>query len=332
MRALVVGGAGFVGSHLVDRLLADGHTVDVVDDYSTGSLANLADARAINDGTLKVHHLDVRSPGLVELVARRQPTVMYHLAVLPAGLPIATSAEVAIGGLLNLIAAAAAAEVAKIVVTLPGGVYYGSINQRDLPVKEGQLGPAPSTGCILARSVTELLAVYREAQGLEFTALATGEVYGSRQRPGHGVVASFLASWVAGTAAAMPGDGRQTHDLIYVDDTVDALARAAARGSGLVINIGTGTQTSARDLHAMICESGPAWVSTPQPAMAPARFAMSPVRARIHLAWAPWTALADGLAQTKDAYRSSEPPAPTPPTPASPAEASPAPASSDGAD
>ena len=153
MRALVVGGAGFVGSHLVDRLLADGHTVDIVDDYSTGSLANLADARAINDGTLKVHHLDVRSPGLVELVARRQPTVMYHLAVLPVGLPTTTSGEVAIGGLLNLIEAAGAAEVAKIVVTLPGNVYYGGVNQRDLPVKEGQLGPAQSAGCVLARTV-----------------------------------------------------------------------------------------------------------------------------------------------------------------------------------
>lgn len=316
MRALVVGGAGFVGSHLVDRLLADGHTVDVVDDYSTGSLANLADARAINDGTLKVHHLDVRSSGLVELVARRQPTVLYHLAVLPAGLSVATSGAVAIGGLLNLIEAAQAAEVAKIVVTLPGDVYYGSVNQRELPVKEGQLGPAQSIGCIVARSVTELLAVSREAQGLEFTAVAIGEVYGTRQRPGHGIVASFLESRAAGTPASMPGDGRQTHDLIYVDDTVDALARAAERGSGLVINIGTGVQTSARDLHAMICEAGPAWVSAPHSTMALGRFAMSPVRARIHLAWAPWTELADGLAQTAAEYRPRQPPEP----PASPSE------------
>lgn len=309
MRALVVGGAGFVGSHLVDRLLADGHTVDIVDDYSTGSLANLADARAINDGTLKVHHLDVRSSGLVELVARRRPTVMYHLAVLPAGLPVATSGEVAIGGLLNLMEAARAADVAKIIVTVPGDVYYGSVNQRELPVKEGQLGAAQSAGCIVARAVTELLAVARETQGLEFTALATGEVYGSRQRPGHGIVASFLESRATGTPASMPGDGRQTHDLIHVDDTVDALARAAERGSGLVINIGTGTQTSARDLHPMICESGPPWASASQLTTMLGRFAMSPVRARIHLAWAPWTSLADGLTQSKAGYRPVEPPA-----------------------
>ncbi len=297
MRALVVGGAGFVGSHLVDRLLADGHTVDVVDDLSTGSLANLADARAMNDGTLKIHHLDVRSLSLGEVVVRRRPTVIYHLAVLPPGLPIAVAGEVAVGGLLNLLEAARAAEVAKIVVTLPAAVLYGAVSARELPAKEGQLAAAQSLAAVIARAMTDLLAVSRETRGIEFTALALGEVYGPRQRPVDGIVASFVESRMRNVAAGMPADGRQTFDLVYIDDTVDALARAAEKGTGLVINVGTGIQTSARDQHAMLCEPGPPWTSIARVDDVPTRFAVSPVRARIHLAWAPWTDLADGIAQ-----------------------------------
>ncbi len=297
MRALVVGGAGFVGSHLVDRLLADGHEVDVLDDLSTGSLSNLADARQHNDGTLKVHHLDVRSPAVGDLLARRPPTVIYHLAVLPLGLAPAVAGEVAVGGLLNLLDAACATGTGKVVATVPAAVFYGAVSARELPVKEGQLAPAGSVGAVLTRAVADLLAVYRETRGMEFSALAVGEVYGPRQRPSDGLVASLVDARLAGRTAVMPGDGRQTLDLVYVDDVVDALARAAERGSGLVINIGTGVQTSARDLHAMICGPEPGWLTVEGRDDVAARFALSPVRARIHLAWAPWTDLADGVAQ-----------------------------------
>ena len=102
----------------------------------------------------------------------------------------------------------------------------------------------------------------------------------------------------AGEAAKVPGDRRQTRDLLYVDDAVDAFVRAGTRGSGLVVNIGTGVQTSLRDLHRLCCGDGspPPPVAVPPGGPAPARFALSPVRARIHLGWAPWTTLVDGIA------------------------------------
>lgn len=298
MKAVVVGGAGFVGSHLVDRLLADGHTVDVIDDLSTGSLTNLADARSGAGGSLKVHHLDLRSAGLAELLARREPAVVYHLAVLPAGLPLVVAAEVAVAGTLHVLDAVHSAGVPKVVVTLPAVAYYGAVAAREVPVKEGQLGAAASVATVLARTVTDILALFRETRGVEYTALALGEIYGSRQRPQDGVIAELIAARLTGQPARLAGDGRHTLDLVYIDDAVDALVRAAERGSGLVINIGTGQQTAVRELHDMICAPGPDAVSGPRPSSMPLRFALSPVRARIHLAWAPWTSLADGVTHT----------------------------------
>jgi UDP-glucose 4-epimerase len=125
-------------------------------------------------------------------------------------------------------------------------------------------------------------------------------VYGQRQRPAGGVVAAFAAAAASGTSPHIVGDGRQTRDFVFVDDVVDALVRAGHRGSGLVVNIGTGTQTSLRELWAII-----AGATAPEPTYGPApadelvRFAVSPVRARIHLSWSPWTDLKSGLAQLR---------------------------------
>jgi len=105
MRCLVVGGAGFVGSHVVDRLLAEGHTVDVVDDLSTGSLSNLAVARAEHVGALKFHNVDVRQPELADLLGRLRPEVAVHLA-LPSSGPAARVLSTALGGTANLLDAA----------------------------------------------------------------------------------------------------------------------------------------------------------------------------------------------------------------------------------
>ena len=106
-----------------------------------------------------------------------------------------------------------------------------------------------------------------------------------------------LTAAADGGPATVPGDPRQTRDLLFVDDAVDALVRAGTRGSGLVVNVGTGVQTALRDLHRFCAGDGaPPPLSGPAEVGAPARFALSPVRARIHLGWAPWTSLPDGLA------------------------------------
>lgn len=298
MKVVVVGGAGFVGSHLVDRLLADGETVDVVDDLSTGSLANLAEARA-GGGALKFHHLDAGQPEAASLIGMRAPDVVYHLAAIPRPARGAAALATAFGATVAVMEAARLHGVGKVVVPLPATALYGRPASRDLPLKEVPLEPRGVRG-VVARATVDLLTVYREQEAIEFTALALASVYGPRQRPSGGVVAALVEAAAQHRAPTITGDGRQTRDFVFIDDVVDALVRAGTRGSGLVINVGTGEQTTIRDLWQAV--SGGAG-QPPEPAPPAAdelvRFALSPVRARIHLAWSPWTTLSEGLPQLR---------------------------------
>lgn len=301
MHALVVGAAGFIGSHLVDRLLADGHRVDAVDDLSRGSLANLADARVVG-APLKIHSFDIAAPEARELLRLRQPDVVFHLAAIPRGAAGPSELARALAGTLQLLDAVRAARVPKVVVAVPASAIYGRPANRDLPVKEIDPIPRGHRG-VLARATIDLLTLHREQDAIEFTALAMGSVYGPRQRADGGVIAAFAAAARGGLAPTIHGDGRQTRDFVFIDDAVDALVRAGARGSGLVVNIGTGEQTPVRTACDLVWEvlrpgGAPAPVAGPPDDLA--RFAVSPVRARIHLGWSPWTALRDGLTQMAD--------------------------------
>jgi UDP-glucose 4-epimerase len=298
VNVLVVGGAGFLGSHLVDRLLADGAAVDVVDDLTTGSLANLAEARAAG-GTLKIHHLDAASDECASLLGMRAPDVVYHLAAIPriGGTPARLAA--AFVTTTALLEAARSHRIPKVVVTVPATALYGRPASRDLPLKEQAPEPRGVRG-VVARATTDLLAIYREQHDVEFTALALSTVYGPRQRPDGGVVAAFASAAAERRAPIVRGDGRQTRDFLFVDDAVDALVRSGERGSGLVINVGTGEQTSIRDLWGLVGgPNGAEPTSEPAPPDEIARFAVSSVRARIHLGWSSWTSLADGLAELR---------------------------------
>lgn len=294
---MVVGGAGFIGSHLVERLLAEGLVTDVIDDLSSGSLGNLADARHAG-GSLKIHTLDVRADEFGSLVGMRRPDVIYHLALLT---PANAAREVhgaAVSSALAVLEAARHHGVGKVVVALPAGYLYGEVPARELPVKEGrafEAGGVAGVAGVLARAITELLVVYRDEYAIEYTALAMGSVYGPRQRPTDGVVAAFIEAYLSGEPAVIHGDGRQTRDLLFVDDAVDALLRAGQRGSGLVVNVGTGVQTSIRDLATLVNPSV-ASVFAARRHGDLTRVAVSPTRARIHLQWSPWTDLASGLA------------------------------------
>jgi UDP-glucose 4-epimerase len=300
MRVVVIGGAGFIGSHLVDRLLAEGHEVDVIDDLSTGSLGALADARA-SGGSLKIHHLDATSADADTLIGMRSPEVVYHLALVPRGRHTAPEYAAGFAAALTTLEACRRHRVSKVVVTLPASAMYGQPSVSSLPVKEGELEPRGVRG-VVSRAIVDLLTTYREQHAIEFTALAMATVYGPRQRPDGGVVAAFEHAAATGTAATIEGDGRQTRDLVFVDDAVDALVKASERGSGLLVNVGTAEQTSLRDLWAMVS----AGRDTVEPTSAPprpddlVRFAVSPVRARIHLQWSPWTDVATGLARLRE--------------------------------
>jgi len=304
MRALVTGGAGFIGSTLVDRLLAEGHAVDVVDDLSTGSLANLAEARATPGYELSFHRLDIREPSVAELVAHRRPEVVFHLAA-QADVRVSVDrpvfdAEVNLIGTLNVLEGARAAGTRKVVFAASGGTLYGEPDK--LPVPESHPQRPLSPYGVSKKAACDYLAAYRELHGIEFTALALANVYGPRQDP-HGeagVVAIFAGRLLSGEPCTIFGDGAQTRDFVYVDDVVDAFARAASKGSGLLMNIGTGAETSVNQLYeTMAAEAGGA----PAPVYAPARTgelarsSLDPTRAGIHLGWKSWTTLSEGSAE-----------------------------------
>jgi UDP-glucose 4-epimerase len=306
MKLLVTGGAGFIGSALVDRLLAEGHVVEALDDLSTGSLANLAEARADRSGRLTFHQIDVRDPHVVDLIARRAPEVIFHLAAqVDVRVSVARptfDAEVNVLGTLNVLEGARMAGTRKVVVASSGGTIYGEVAPRHLPAKESQpLAPVSPYG-VSKRVALDYLGVYRRLHDVEFTALALGNVYGPRQVP-HGeagVVAIFASRLLAGEACTVYGDGEQTRDYVYVDDCVDAFVRAGARGDGLLINVGTGVETTVNDLYAaMAAATGvdrPARLAAARPGEVQ-RSALDPTRAAIQLGWTPWTTLADGTAR-----------------------------------
>jgi len=300
----VTGGAGFIGSALVDRLLAEGHAVDVVDDLSTGAIANLTDARA-SGGDFRFHQLDVRAPELVELMARREPEVVFHLA---AQTSVAASvrwpvldAEVNVVGTVQVLEGARAARCRRIVYAASGGTLYGEPGPADLPIAESHPHAPRSPYGVSKRAAIDYLRAYSGLYGVEQCALALANVYGPRQDP-HGeagVVAIFAANLVAGRESTIDGDGSQTRDFVYVDDVVDAFSRAAERGEGMLVNVGTGVQTSIAELYAtMAAANGGGPPARPGPARAGdvRHSALDPTRAAIHLGWTPWTSLGDGVA------------------------------------
>jgi UDP-glucose 4-epimerase len=311
MRVLVTGGAGFIGSNLVDRLLAEGCDVDVVDDLSTGALANLAEARAQRSRRCTFHRMDLRSPQLAELVVQRSPEVVFHLgghgdARAAARHPM-LDAEVNVLGSLNLFEAAVAARSRKVVFAGSGATLYGA--PEAVPVRESHPQRPLSHLGVSKKAAGDYLLVYRERHGLEFTVLALASVYGPRQDPSAcaGVVAVFAGQLLAGRRPTIYGSGTQTRDFLFVDDAVDAFVRAIDRGGGLVVNVGTGVETTIRELYMRLAALTGAGDDEPQHASGrpdePEGPALDAGRAAIQLGWKPWTALDDGLAVTVDWYR-----------------------------
>lgn len=311
MRALVTGGAGFIGSTLVDRLLAEGHEVDVVDDLSSGSMANLVDARADPDRSFHLHRLDVRDAALVELIERRRPEVIYHLAAqIDVRISVADpvrDAMINVIGSLHVLEGARRAGSRKVVFASSGGTIYGAPDGADLPVKESHPQQPISPYGVAKKVVGDYLFAYRELHELEFTALALANVYGPRQDP-HGeagVVAIFAGRLLAGESCTIFGDGEQTRDYVYVDDVVDAFVRAADKGGGLTLNIGTGVETSVNDLYATmarVANVDRAATLAPARGGEVPRSALDAGRAAIQLGWKPWTELAVGSSAVLDYF------------------------------
>lgn len=312
MRALVTGGAGFIGSNLVDRLLAEGHSVDVIDNLSSGRLANLADARADRDHDFTFHQMDVCDPSVSELIERRGPEVVFHLAaqidVRVSVADPALDARINVIGSINVLEGARRAGTRKVAFASSGGTIYGDVDPEDLPVSESHAQHPVAPYGITKKVVTDYLFAYRELHSLEYTSLALANVYGPRQDP-HGeagVVAIFAGRLLDGEPCTIYGDGSQTRDYVFVDDVVDAFVRAGDRGSGLLCNIGTGIETSVNELYStMAANAGVDAEAVHAPARAGElqRSCVDAGRAGMHLGWEPFTDLRAGTAATLDWFR-----------------------------
>src|SRR5205807_3513075 len=216
---LVTGGAGFIGSHLSDRLLAEGHRVIAVDELSTGRIANIGEARCYGK-EFTFYNMDVRNEGLRTLFERHRPEVVMHLAaqagVRPSLEDPTHDASVNIMGTLNVIECAVRAGSRKLVYAASGGTIYGE--PRRVPAKEtAAAGAHPlSPYGISKKVIDDYLRYYHHARGLDFTALALGNVYGPRQDPTGeaGVIAIFSAGMLEGESPTIFGDGNQTRDYV----------------------------------------------------------------------------------------------------------------------
>jgi UDP-glucose 4-epimerase len=307
MRTLVTGGAGFIGSALVDRLVYEGHEVVVLDDLSSGSIDNLADALA--SGRVEHVEADLAGPELGALVAEARPEVVFHLAAQidvrrSVADPVADARSNVLGS-VALARAAADNRVRRLLFAGSGGTAYGEPDPADLPVDEDYPPRPASPYGVAKRSVEDYLVTFTELYGLETVSLRLGNVYGPRQDP-HGeagVVAIFCTRLLTGGPVVVYGDGTQTRDYVYVDDVVEAFLAAVAEPQvvGRRLNVGTGVESSVLDLYAALREVtgfGPEPTFAPPRAGEMQRIALDVRRAKELLGWRALVDLRTGLERT----------------------------------
>jgi UDP-glucose 4-epimerase len=307
VNCLVTGGAGFIGSNLVDTLLARGDSATVIDDLSTGRRENLEGALAAGAELVEA---DIRDADTVqEAVAEAAPETIFHLAaqidVRKSVADPAFDASINVGGTANLLEAARSAGVRRFVFVSTGGAIYGEGEGQELPL--GEDAPiAPLSAYGQSKFAAEgYLKLYERLYGLSGVSLRLGNVYGPRQDPlgEAGVIAIFCGRLRSGERPTVYGDGRQTRDYIYVGDVVSAALAAAGSTARGAINIGTGVETDVLALAERLGELGGVEF---EPELAPARtgevqrIAIDPSRARSELGWQAVTALGDGLRLTLD--------------------------------
>jgi len=305
VRCFVTGGAGFIGSNLVDALLARGDEVTVVDDLSTGRLVNLEGALAAG---AELAEIDIRdAAALAALAAERKPETVFHLA---AQIDVRKSIEdpafdaaVNVGGTANVLEAARGAGSTRVVFVSTGGAIYGEGEGQRLPLDEST-AIAPLSAYGQSKYAAEgYLALYERLYGLSTMALRLGNVYGPRQDPlgEAGVIAIFCGLLRSGGRPTVYGDGTQTRDYLYVGDVVAAALAAAGSEATGPVNLGTGVETSVLELAQILGRLGETEFA---PELAPPRagevqrIALDATRAERELGWRPATALEDGLRLT----------------------------------
>jgi UDP-glucose 4-epimerase len=308
MKALITGGAGFIGSNLTDALLARGDETIVVDDLSTGRRENLDGALAAG---AKLVEADIRDRAALEkLAAAEKPEVIFHLAaqidVRKSIADPAFDASINVGGTANVLEAARVAGSRRVVFSSTGGAIYGEGEGQELPLAEdAPLAPEAPYG--QSKFAGEgYLALYERLYDISTIPLRLGNVYGPRQDPlgEAGVIAIFCGKLREGERPTVFGDGKQTRDYIYVGDVVAAMLASADSETTGPVNIGTGVETDVLELVTALGELGGG--ASFEPELAPprtgevARISIDPGRAERELGWAPRMGLQEGLRVTLD--------------------------------
>ncbi len=302
---VVTGGAGFIGSHVVDRLLEIGFKVVVIDDFSVGSMANLEDAKRYGS-QLQVVRQDIAGKDLQDVMERVTPRFVFHLAAQadvrrsmsdPLG-----DALVNVVGSLNVIELSHRFGVERLVYSASGGTLYGEPDLSLLPLTEKAPHQPLSNYGVSKKVVLDYLAAYGSLYGMEYVALALANVYGPRQDPHgeSGVVSIFAGNLVSDRPSVIFGDGEQTRDFVYVGDVVDAFVRSLDAGEGELFNIASSRETSVNELY---WEMARLQASPLEPKYLPGRTGelkrscLSNQKASEILLWKPMVGMNDGLSR-----------------------------------
>lgn len=309
MRAVVTGGAGFIGSNLVDALVERGDEVVVLDDISTGKRENLEPATAAG---VRLVEADIRDgQALVDLFEEVKPEAVFHFAaqidVRRSVAEIAFDATVNVVGTINVLEAAHRTGVGRVINSSTGGAIYGEGKQIPAPEDHPAEPEAPYGQSKLAAE--GYLDLYRRLHGLSTVSLRYGNVYGPRQDPlgEAGVIAIFCGKLTEGAPPKIFGDGLQTRDYVYVGDVVAANLAAVESEAGGAFNIGTGRETSVVELVEALAEIGdrPDFKAehAPERPGEVRHIALDFTRAREELDWQPRVDLRDGLTRTLESVK-----------------------------
>ncbi|ETB19070.1 UDP-glucose 4-epimerase [Mycobacterium avium subsp. avium] len=309
VRALVTGAAGFIGSTLVDRLLADGHTVVGLDNFASGRASNLE--HLVGNPAHVFVEADIVTADLEAILDEHRPEVVFHLA---AQIDVRHSvadpqfdASVNVIGTVRLAEAARRTGVRKIVHTSSGGSIYGTPPTYPTPETVPTDPASPYAAGKVAGEI--YLNTFRHLYGLDCSHIAPANVYGPRQDP-HGeagVVAIFAQALLSGKPTKVFGDGTNTRDYVFVDDVVDAVVKASGdAGGGQRFNIGTGVETSDRQLHSAVAAAvgGPDDPEFHPPRLGDLKRSCLDIglAARV-LGWQPKVGLQQGVARTVEYFR-----------------------------
>ena len=313
MRVLVTGGAGFIGSALVDQLIRRGDQVLVIDNFSTGSQKNLEEAKNASAEVLVIENCDIRTSETTQLIADYEPSVIFHLA---AQVDVRASVEdplmdleTNLVGLIRVLEGGRKAKTRKIVFASSGGTIYGEPNAKQLPLSEDAPWNPLSPYGVSKLAGGLYVNTYSSLYGLKGTTLALANVYGPRQDP-HGeagVVAIFAGKLLKRESCTIYGTGMQTRDFVYVDDVASAFVASIENGDGELLNIGTGTETSIQYLYEEMAIASGIEIDPErgeERAGEIERSSLDPSLAEKILGWTPQTSLRDGVHSTLEWFKS----------------------------